>query len=105
MTPTIRNQLVNPPTRFASFRDPTLYGHIFLHDPVVIESEDPDPCWRWMRPRGGMDFIEDFVRPGAEDGVPLDLEHNFPRTVISDRIAPENIHRLIAKIQHCRGLA
>jgi hypothetical protein len=104
MTLIIRDQLVNPPTWFASFRDLTLYCHVFLRDAVVIESEDPDPYWRWMRPRGGMDFIEDFVRPGAEDGIHLDLEHNFPRTVITDRIAPENVHRLIAKIQSCRGL-
>ncbi len=104
MTLIIRDQLVNPPTWFASFRDLTLYCHVFLRDAVVIESADPDPYWRWMRPLGGMDFIEDFVRPGAEDGVHLDIEHNFPRTVITDRIAPENVHRLIAKIQHCRSL-
>jgi hypothetical protein len=58
-----------------------------------------------MRPRGGMDFVEDFVRPGAEDGVHLDVKPNFPRTVITDRIAPENVHRLIVRIRLCRGLA
>jgi hypothetical protein len=58
-----------------------------------------------MRPRGGMDFIEDFVRPGAEDGVHLDLEHNYPRTVVTDRIAPENVHSLIRLILFCRGAA
>ena len=104
MTLIIRDQLINPPTWFASFRDLTLYCNIFLHDAVVIESENPDPYYRWMRARGGMDFVEDFVRPGAEDGVHLDIESNFPRTVITDRIAPENVHRLIAKIQFCRGL-
>ena len=68
----------------------------------VIESQDPDPYFRWMRPRGGMDFVQDFVRPGSEDGVRLDVEHNFPRSVITDRIAPENVHRLIAQINGCR---
>jgi len=105
MTLIIRDQLVNPPTWFASFRDLTLYCHIFLHDEVVIESDDPDPYYRWMRPRGGMDFIEDFVRPGSEDGVHLDVEPHFPRTVITDRIAPENVHRIIAQIRFCRGLS
>jgi hypothetical protein len=52
-----------------------------------------------------LDFIEDFVRPGSEDGVHLDVEHNYPRSVITDRIAPENVHRLIAQINGCRGLA
>ena len=68
-----------------------------------IESDDVDTYYRWIKPRGGMDFVEDFVRPGAEDGLHLDLEHNYPRTVVTDRIAPENLHGLIRKIQFCRG--
>src|SRR5882724_11335723 len=104
MTLIIRDQLVNPPTWFSSFRDLTLYCHVFLHDEIVIESDNPDPYYRWIKPRGGMDFVEDFVRPGTEDGVHLDLEPNYPRSVITDRIAPENVHRLIAKIRFCRGL-
>jgi hypothetical protein len=105
MTLIIRDQLVTPPTWFSSFRDLTLYCNVFLKDDVVIESDDPDPYYRWMRPRGGMDFVEDFVRPGAEDGVHLDLEHNYPRTVVTDRIAPENVHSLIRLILFCRGAA
>jgi len=101
----IRDQLVTPPTWFSSFRDLTLYCHCFLHAEIVIESEDPDPYWKWIRARGGMDFVEDFVRPGTEDGVRLDVEPNFPRSVITDRIAPENVHRLIAQIRHCGRLA
>jgi hypothetical protein len=101
----IRDQLVTPPTWFSSFRDLTLYCHCFLHAEIVIGSEDPDPYWKWIRARGGMDFVEDFVRPGTEEGVRLDVEPNFPRPVITDRIAPENVHRLIAQIQHCGRLA
>lgn len=104
MTLIIRDQLVNPPTWFSSFRDLTLYCHVFLHDDVVIESDDPDPYYHWIKPRGGMDFVEEFVRPGSENGVHLDVEPNFPRSVITDRIAPENVHRLIRQIQLCRGL-
>ena len=105
MTLIIRDQLVNPPTWFASFRDLTLYCNIFLHDDVVIESDDIDTYYRWIKPRGGMDFVEDFVRPGAEEGVHLDLDHIYPRTVVTDRIAPENLSRLISRIRFCRGLA
>lgn len=54
---------------------------------------------------GGMDFVEDFVRPGSQDGVRLDIEANYPRTIITDRIAPENVHRLIAQIRFCSGLS
>ena len=99
MTLVIRDQLVCPPTWFASFRDLTLYCHIMLKLEIVIESEDADVYYRWIKPRGGMDFIEDFVRPGTEDGARLDLACTTNRTIVTDRIAPENVHRLIASIR------
>ncbi len=99
MTLVIRDQLVCPPTWFASFRDLTLYCHTFLALDIVIESEDADIYYRWIKSRGGMDFIEDFVRPGTEDGARLDLARTAPRTIVTDRIAPENVHRLIASIR------
>ncbi len=99
----IRDQLLNPPTWFASFRDLTLYCNIFLRDHIVIESDDPDLYYRWIKPKGGMDFIEDFVRPGSEEGMHLDISHNYPRTIVTDRIAPENVHRLIALISQLQG--
>ena len=105
MTLIIRDLLVNPPTWFLSFRDLTLNCHIFLKSDIVIESDEPDIYYRWIKPRGGMDFVEDFVRPGSEDGLRLDVEHNYPRSLVTDRIAPENVHRLIAMIQGCRGAA
>jgi hypothetical protein len=105
MTLIIRDALVNPPTWFASFRDLTLYCSIFLRDEVVIESDDVDAYYRWIKPRGGMDFVEDFVRPGAEDGLHLDFELNYQRTVVTDRIAQENVHRLIAQIRFLQHVA
>jgi hypothetical protein len=99
MTLLIRDQLTCPPTWFASYRDLTLYCAIFLHLEIVIESEDPDPYYRWIKPRGGMDFIEDIIRPGTERGVRLDVAPHFPGTIVTDRITPENVHRLIASIR------
>jgi hypothetical protein len=99
MTLVIRDQLVCPPTWFASFRDLTLYCHIMLKLEIVIESEEPDIYYRWIKPRGGMDFIEDIVRPGAERGLHLDFARHFPETIVTDRIVPENTHRLIAAIR------
>ena len=99
MTLLIRDQLTCPPTWFASYRDLTLYCAIFLKLDIVLESENPDPYYRWIKPRGGMDFIEDIVRPGSERGVHLDITRNFPATIITDRIAPENVHRLIGAIR------
>ncbi len=99
MTLLIRDALTCPPTWFLSYRDLTLYCAVLLKLDVVLESDDPDPYYRWMRPRGGMDFIQDIVRPGSEPGVHLDLRPQFARTIVTDRIAPENVHRLIASIR------
>ncbi len=99
MTLLIRDQLTCPPTWFASYRDLTLYCAIFLKLDIVIESEDADTYYRWIKPRGGMDFIEDIIRPGSERGLHLDFRREFPRKIITDRIAPENVHRLIASIR------
>lgn len=99
MTLIIRDQLTCPPTWFSSYRDLTLYCAVMLRMDIVIESTDADTYYRWIKPRGGMDFVEDIVRPGSEPGVHLDIERQFPATIITDRIAPENVHRLIAAIR------
>lgn len=102
MTLLIKDQLVNPPTWFSSFRDLTLYCSVFSHVEVVIECEDdnPDPYYHWLRPRGGMDFIKDFVPARCgERGIRLDVRRVRAFTVVTDRIVPENVHRLIAQIE------
>ncbi|HEY4247358.1 MAG TPA: hypothetical protein VGM64_10910 [Lacunisphaera sp.] len=99
MTLIIRDQLVCPPTWFASYRDLTLYCHVFFKMDIVIESEAADIYYRWIKPRGGMDFIDDFVRPGSEEGPRLDLTRTTAATIVTDRIAPENVHQLIASIR------
>ncbi|MBI2516876.1 MAG: hypothetical protein HYV95_08160 [Opitutae bacterium] len=99
MTLVIRDQLVCPPTWFASYRDLTLYCHVLLHLDIVLESADADLYYRWIKPKGGMDFIADIVRPGSELGTRLDVTRATPRTIVTDRIAPENVHRLITAIR------
>ncbi|MBA3848658.1 MAG: hypothetical protein C0502_01525 [Opitutus sp.] len=99
MTLLIRDQLTCPPTWFLSYRDLTLYCAVMLRLDIVLESDNPDLYYRWVRPRGGMDFVQDIVRPGSERGVHLDFERHFANTVVTDRIAPENVHRLIASIR------
>ena len=54
---------------------------------------------RYPKHSGGMDFVEDIIRPGSERGLHLDVARHFPQTIITDRIAPENVHRLIGAIR------
>ena len=102
MTLIIRDELLNPPTWFASFRDLTLFCSVFLRIDCLIESDDIDTYYRWIKGRGGMDFVEEFVRLNSENGLRPDRLRRHPRTVVTDRIAPENTHRLLALIAGVR---
>ena len=97
----IRDELVNPPTWFASFRDLTLCCSIFLKLDVLIASspEHRDSYYSWMKPRGGMDFISQIISPGEQDGINLDTEARCAPTIITDRISPENVHYLLGRIK------
>lgn len=95
----ISDQIVGPPTWLSSFRDLTLYCAVFIRSPVVIEAADPDPCYRWLKPKGGMDFVEDFVRPGSERGLRLAPRRIDYDTVVVGRIVPENMNDLLRRIK------
>ena len=100
----IRDELINPPTWFASFRDLTLICSLRLRADIVIESENADLYYKWLKPRGGMDFVEDFVRPRSEEGLRLDTEFQFDPSIVVDRIVPENTHQLYNRIQFAATL-
>lgn len=100
----IIDQLINPPTLFGSFRDLSLFCRVFLNLYVLIESEDPDPYFRWLRERGGMDFVSDFVRPDTESGIFIDVDYNRSPTVVTDRIVPENLNRILSEIKMVHSL-
>ncbi len=100
----IKDELVNPPTWFSSFRDLTLICSLRLHADIVIETQETDLYYKWLKPRGGMDFIDDFVLPGLEVGIRLDTELNFDPSIVVDRIVPENTHQLYNRIQFATTL-
>ena len=37
--------------------------------------------YKWLKPKGGMDFVDDFVPPGLEEGIRLDTELNFDPSI------------------------
>ncbi len=100
----IKDELVNPPTWFSSFRDLTLICSMRLHADIVIETQETDLYYKWLKPRGGMDFIADFVLPGLEEGIRIDTEPNFDPSIVVDRIVPENTHLLYNRIQFATTL-
>ena len=95
----IRDQLTCPPTWFHSYRDLTLYCFKDFCEAILIESDDSDKYYHWLKSKGGMDYIAEIVRPGAQDGLHLDIEHRFAPTIVTDRIEQHNFHHLISVIQ------
>ena len=98
----IKDELVNPPTWFSSFRDLTLICSMRLHADIVIETQETDLYYN--KTRGGMDFIADFVLPGLEEGIRIDTEPNFDPSIVVDLIAPGNTHLLYNPIQFATTL-
>jgi hypothetical protein len=96
----IKDELINPPTWFSSFRDLTLICSLRLETDIVIESDDVDLYDHWLKSRGEMDFVDDFVRPGIENGLRLDTQLNFDPSIVIDRIVPENTFQLYNRIQY-----
>lgn len=99
----IRDELCIPPSWFSSFRDFTLHVSVFLKADIVVESDEVDLYYHWLKPRGGMDFVSDIVRTGSENGLRIDTIVRpgvySGRLIRVPRIAPENIHRLIGAVR------
>lgn len=102
----VDQELIFPPTRILAFRDFTLRASDICQ--VLIESHDPQTVRLWLRGLGGLDFVEDLVRPGSEQGVRMSFGYGTERdqhqTIITDRIIPENVHELLRCVRFfCPG--
>lgn len=99
----IRAELAGPPSLPSSFRDLTMYTAIRHKSDILveIEREFTDTYWSWMKPRGLLDFVDQFVVPGEEFGVFVDIKKRRPMTVYAPKIVPENLEELLLKL---RGL-
>ena len=61
---------------------------------IVIETEHTDTYYNWLKSRGGMAFVDDFLAPRIEAGIGLDTEPDSDPPIIVDRIVPENTNQL-----------
>tara|TARA_B100000131_G_scaffold225330_1_gene216944 strand:+ start:624 stop:893 length:270 start_codon:yes stop_codon:yes gene_type:complete len=69
---------------------------------VVIESkeEEIDTYYKMLKPKGWMDFVDDFVIPEWKiEGIRLDTELNYPMTIKAESISCENALSLTGQIK------
>ena len=63
----VRAAVTNPPTNILSFRDLTYFAKHNLYMDVLIETNNVDLYYKWLKPRGAMDYIDDIK--DYQDGV------------------------------------
>jgi len=95
----VRAELAAPPSMASSFRDLTLHSSFdYKADCLVeVEPEFIDLYFHWMRARGLLDFVEQFIKPNEEFGVFIDRVARRSRTIVVDRIVPENLPTILRK--------
>ena len=74
---------------------------------VLIESdkEKIDHYYKKLKIHGWFDFVDDFITPeNNEDGVRIDNELNYPRTIKVDKITCENTLSLLGQIKFLRDV-
>lgn len=101
----IRGQIVNPPTIILCFRLLTLKLKENREDVVLLETDNADMYYKWLKPLGGMDFVDDILGIDEEfHGIRIDSKPRKLRPVIRvDKIVPENIHNILDTVKLLRS--
>ena len=89
------------------FRYITMLAKTDLDYDVVIESEkhEIDKYYSMLKSKGWYDFVDDFVLPEWRiDGVRLDSEMNFPRTVRTNKIDVLSVPNILGPLKYFRNL-
>lgn len=96
----INGHLMFPPSEVSCFRDITLYAHVFVKIPVLVqvEPEHVDTCYHYMKHTGSYDYVQDIVLPNQEHGVML--SDKPPHDIRARRIWAGNLNRLVTEIQN-----
>lgn len=92
----INGDLINPPTSVTCFRELTLIANKAVHLRVIIECLEKDFYWRYLKNFGAMDFVDDILNIGEEEGFRIDTEHHFSPTIfVTDRIDYFNLKSIL----------
>ena len=89
------------------FRHVTMMAKTELDYDVLIESEAEqiDHYYKRLKSKGWFDFVDDFVEPRHRlEGVRIDTEWNYPRTIKANRIGYENALSLLGQLKSLREI-
>ena len=84
------------------FRYITMMAKKELNYDILLETEreNVDYYFKLLKKHGWFDFVDDFVLPERkEDGVRIDKELNYSRTIQVDKIRCENTLNIIGQLK------
>ena len=87
------------------FRYVTMMAKSELDYDILLEAqkEDTDYYFNLLRKHGWFDFVDDFVQPEWRiEGVRIDKELNYPKTIQVDKIKCENTLNILGQLKGCR---
>lgn len=97
----ISAQLVNPPSDVLAFRTLTMLSKTRFNfsNLIEVEAESKDIYYFYMKKKGIFDYISAMVTPEEHElGVRIEPVHNYPFTIIVDRIDWNNLNRLTGQL-------
>ena len=98
----IVSDLVNPPSEGLYFRHLTMVSSIDLFHEVLVEveKEHEDIYYNYLKSKGLYDFVQEFIQPEWRvDGIRIDIELNYPKTIKTNCIRYENVENLIKQVK------
>ena len=93
--------LSEPPTESLPFRYVTSVSKCDYKLDVLLETEQEmkDMYWSFLNKRGMFDYIQYIITPEEkENGIRVDFELNYPKTVVAQKITLENQEELLKHI-------
>ena len=84
-----------------------MMGKTRLEYNILIEAkkEQVDKYYNFLKEHGWFDYVDDFVIPEwEEDGIRIDTQINYPRTILTDRISCENAPRILGEMEFLKKL-
>ena len=97
----------DPPSEGLYFRHLTMEAKYTLSYDILLESEKEsiDFYYNFLKKRGWYDFIDAIITPEeGEEGLRVDTELTYPRTILAKYIRCENTPNLLGQIKTLRNL-
>lgn len=103
----INASLSEPPSESLYFRYLTLAAKSNLECDVLIESKRDmvDFYFNYFKKKGLMDYVSEIVIPEYRiEGVRIDTELNYPKTILVKSISCENVLSLLGQVKFLKKI-